>query len=231
MAAENPPRGAEEGEWVNSVDPEKWSTFTPRAGDIVEFETSMVLEDRDADSSGYGCMIALEVSVRVPHGLVIRGRFLGSENKDAGKALSTALNRRKLPLHLCAEVPCSYGEMEDAVHAVQARWWEAAGFETSYLQPWGKLVLKECLEGGPGEPGDAPPAKKPRREKGKGVRPRRAGTAAAPPGERPPTRAKAKARGEEPQDSDRAALQKKGSCPVVARARWARWARWARGSR
>ena len=75
---------------------------TREVGDVLEFETSMVLE-----SAGYACMILTEVDATASHGIRMQGRFLGSDNK-----LTNQINRRKVPLHLCWETPCGYSFVE-----------------------------------------------------------------------------------------------------------------------
>ena len=75
---------------------------TREVGDVLEFETSMVLE-----SAGYTCMILTEVDATASHGIRVQGRFLGSDNK-----LTNQINRRKVPLHLCWETPCGYSFVE-----------------------------------------------------------------------------------------------------------------------
>ena len=113
MAEEENPRNAEEGEWVDSSEEEKWRSFRIQVGDVLEFETSLVLASGLDASAGYASMIVLEVGEASAHGVMVRGRFLGCNNKEVGKALTNHMNRRRAPLHLCWHLPCGYTPYED----------------------------------------------------------------------------------------------------------------------
>eukprot|EP00435_Cladocopium_sp_Y103_P049693 s2122_g15.t1 len=93
-----------------------------------------------------------------------------------GKVLSSLLNRKQQPLHLCRDAPCSYAAEEGLVHAVAAAWWDASTFDAAYMKPWGRMVIKEYLNPAEEEPHIATP-RGPRRSAlkrpaGKSVRPR-----------------------------------------------------------
>ena len=85
---------------------------------------------------------------------------------------------------------------------------ECRDFCGPYLQPCGKLVLQEFINKGNGEEEEAPPARRPGRDKGKSKRPGGVGKGAVPRW-RPAAKAKKKPRAEDGDDARRAGLQEK----------------------
>ena len=153
--AEERARGAAEGEWRRLEDPDYvWEGFRPRAGDIVEFETGLV--EGHLHSGHYGAYLVTSTRETGEGSLELSGRCVGCNHEEAGKTLSSLLNRKQQPLHLCHSMPCTYEEMEGVVHVIAARWFNCATFEASYMKPWGKLVIKEYLQADEAEETEAP---------------------------------------------------------------------------
>lgn len=153
--AEERARGAAEGEWKRLEDPDfVWESFRPRVGDIVEFETGLV--EGHLHSGHYGAYLVTSTRETGEGSLELNGRCVGCNHEEAGKTLSSLLNRKQQPLHLCHSMPCTYEDSEGIVHAIAARWFNCATFEASYMKPWGKLVIKEYLQATEVEEGEAP---------------------------------------------------------------------------
>ena len=153
--AEERARGAAEGEWRRLEDPDYvWEGFRPRAGDIVEFETGLV--EGHLHSGHYGAYLVTSTRETGEGSLELNGRCVGCNHEEAGKTLSSLLNRKQQPLHLCHSMPCTYEDMEGLVHVIAARWFNCATFEASYMKPWGKLVIKEYLQADETEGTEAP---------------------------------------------------------------------------
>eukprot|EP00435_Cladocopium_sp_Y103_P019621 s4562_g4.t1 len=103
-AREDTSRGYKEGDWLDWDDPEAWEKLFPLVGDVLEFDTELVLASGGAGTVG-ACLIT-SVSRERADGVVIYGRFVGSNNEEVAQLMSNHMNRRKLPLHLCWENPC-----------------------------------------------------------------------------------------------------------------------------
>ena len=58
---------------------------------------------------------------------------------------------------LCRATPCTFAEEEGIAHTVRARWWRRDVFDSPYMKPWGRLVLKEFDEEAAGTPGPGKP--------------------------------------------------------------------------
>lgn len=137
-------RGAESGVWVRFEEREVWEKFAPKPGDVVEFEIGLV--PGHEGSVGEAALMVTEVESLADGSQNLHGGFIGCSDETVSKALSSLINRRGGPLHLCLVAPCWEGDEHYAVHVAAARWFDRELFEASYMKPWGRLVLKEYGE-------------------------------------------------------------------------------------
>eukprot|EP00438_Fugacium_kawagutii_P011482 Skav211700 [mRNA] locus=scaffold1535:216228:218787:+ [translate_table: standard] len=136
---------------------------------VVEFE----LEDPGLAEVRAAILVG-ELTQADDGGWLLRGKFLGSNSQEMGKALTSKMTRRRRPLHLCRNVPCSQGgDILDYVHSVRARWFAPEVFEELYITNAARASLKEAAEGkGAAEketgkkPGAAPKRKRARPKDG-----------------------------------------------------------------
>ena len=123
--------------------------FQINRGEVVEFRTDSIPEFIGSDH--WAAFVVTDVKAESDASVVLEGRFVGANDEEVSKQLSTLINRRHKSLHLCREAFCPYEESENLVHARKVRWFPLEEFDTSYVTPWGKMVLtdmKEEMKGG-----------------------------------------------------------------------------------
>lgn len=139
----------EEGK-VYALGEERWQDFPPKADVVLEFEGRGSEEE---DGTLVWCALLCTELRESPSGDVLAiGRFLGSENEYSRKLYAGLINRRNQGVHFCRSSPCDLGDEETlggvAAHSRRGRFWSPEKYEGSFLQPWGKLVLKEYIDKG-----------------------------------------------------------------------------------
>ena len=139
----------EEGK-VYALGEERWQDFPPKADVVLEFEGRGSEEE---DGTLVWCALLCTELRESPAGDVMAiGRFLGSENECSRKLYAGLINRRNQGVHFCRSSPCDLGDEETlsgvAAHSRRGRFWAPEKYEGTFLQPWGKLVLKEYIDKG-----------------------------------------------------------------------------------
>lgn len=139
----------EEGK-VYALGEERWLDFPPKADVVLEFEGRGSEEE---DGTLVWCALLCTELRESPAGDVMAiGRFLGSENEYSRKLYAGLINRRNQGVHFCRSSPCDLGDEERlggvAAHSRRGRFWAPEKYEGTFLQPWGKLVLKEYIDKG-----------------------------------------------------------------------------------
>ena len=139
----------EEGK-VFALGEERWQDFPPKADVVLEFEGRGSEEE---DGSLVWCaLLCTELRDLASGDVLAIGRFLGSENEYSRKLYAGLINRRNQGVHFCRSSPCDLGDEETlggvAAHSKRGRFWSPEKYEGSFLQPWGKLVLKEYIDKG-----------------------------------------------------------------------------------
>lgn len=144
MAEENRGTGATrppEGELIATGEG-TWEDFQVEVGEILEFS---IRPNEEEEGEVARCALLVN-EVKVEDGETIYyGRFIGSTDVQKNREYGKSINVKGLGVRkgIAAEgsgkgVPC-------AAQFAMARWWSLKNFPTSYLKPWGQLVLDEAL--------------------------------------------------------------------------------------
>ena len=137
-----------------------WEDFRVEAGEILEF--SLRLEGEEGEPARCALLVN---EVKTEDGETIYyGRFIGSTDVQKNREFGKSINVKNQGVKKGTPTGTATKGGSYAAHFTLARWWSLKNFPTTYLKPWGQLVLDEALGlVGPGAKDTPPKRTKPRR--------------------------------------------------------------------
>lgn len=120
-------RPHQEGEEFNLKDLEQWCLISPLKGDILFIDLAST--DYAPRTEVWTPFLVMSVELLRQLGtLSIEAKFLGTDNPEVNKELSSRFNRRTGRLHLCGSIPCLEQEA-GCLHVTRFIWHTLAGAE------------------------------------------------------------------------------------------------------
>ncbi|CAE7278435.1 unnamed protein product [Symbiodinium sp. KB8] len=141
-------RPVAEGEEYSWEDLESWAQLAPNPGDVLE----LLVEGAEFGDGTVAAVLVESITTESSGGLVVTGTSLGASTPAARDALSSAVNRRKEPIHLCPTGPTSCESTGIfAIHVGNIKWWRPELFMADYLTTTGKKALQIAVKSRTGD--------------------------------------------------------------------------------